>query len=328
VVRFEQPSDGEVAANEATVGEHHQAVRSSKKVQPVVGSERRYVGRVFGEAEIEVVRAICAGPAYPTRASISRAVCRALGWTKPDGGLKDMSARVALAKMAADGLITLPAPTCAQPTPRRHLEATIEAGPPIECPLSELRPVSLRVVATKADSCTWNELVGRFHYLGYTRASGAQLRYLVSSGDRLLGAIGFGAAAWALSGRDAFIGWDAETRRRHLHLVVGNPRYLIAPWVRVPHLASHVLGAVARALPGDFAARYGYAPVLAETFVEVGRHAGSCYKAANWIHVGKTKGRGKLDRYNARALPVKDIYLYPLARDFKAQLVGGAGAAS
>lgn len=292
-------------------------------VQPAGGSGRRYVGRAFSDAEIEAVRAICADPAYPTRASISRAVCRALRWVKPDGGLKDMSARVALAKMAADGLITLPAPTRAQPIPRRHLEATIEAGPPIDCALAQLRPVSLRVVATKADSCTWNELIGRFHYLGYTRASGAQLRYLVTSGDRLLGAIGFGAAAWALSDRDTFIGWDPKCRRERLHLVVGNPRYLIAPWVRVPHLASHVLGAVARALPGDFAARYGYAPVLAETFVEVGRHAGTCYKAANWAHVGRTKGRGKLDRYNARALPVKDIYLYPLARDFKAKLLGG-----
>lgn len=284
------------------------------------------MGRVFSEAEIERVRVICADPAYPTRASISRAVCRALRWEKPDGGLKDMSARVALAKMAADGLIILPAPTCAQPRPRRHLEATIEAGPPIDCPLAELRPISLRVVATRADSATWNELIGRFHYLGYTRASGAQLRYLVSAGDQLLGAISFAAAAWALSDRDAFIGWDPECRRQRLHLVVGNPRFLIAPWVRVPHLASHVLGAVARALPGDFAARYGYAPVLAETFVEVGRHAGSCYKAANWIHVGVTKGRGKLDRYNAWALPVKDIYLYPLARDYKAELLGGGGA--
>lgn len=294
-------------------------------VQSGGGSGRRYVGRAFSEAEIEVIRAICADPAYPTRASISRAVCRALLWWKPDGRLKDMSARVALAKMAADGLITLPAPTRGQPIPRRHLEATIEAGPPIDCALSELRPISLAVVATKADSCTWNELIGRFHYLGYTRAAGAQLRYLVSSGDRLLGAIGFAAAAWALSDRDAFIGWDPKCRQRRLHLVVGNPRYLIAPWVRVPHLASHVLGAVARALPGDFASRYGYAPVLAETFVEVGRHAGSCYKAANWIHVGRTKGRGKLDRYNAWALPVKDIYLYPLARDFKAKLLGGGG---
>ena len=300
-------------------------VQASKNAH---GFIHRYVGRDFSDVEMELVRTICANPAYPTRASISRALCQTLEWRKPDGGLKEMSARVALAKMAADGLIILPAPTRPQPVPRRHLEATIEEGPVLACSLRELGSVSLVRVDTRSDSATWNELIGRFHYLGYTRASGAQLRYLAIAKGRLLGAIGFGAGAWALQDRDSFIGWDAETRRRHLHLIVGNPRYLILPWVRVPHLASHLLGAVARVLPGHWIKRYGYAPVLLETFVDVGRYAGTCYKAANWVRVGQTKGRGKLDRYSARALPVKDIYLYPLSTDFRIQLLGEGSPAS
>lgn len=282
----------------------------------------RYVGRSFSEAEIEIIRSCCADPAYPTRFAISRAVCDALGWVKPDGGRKDMSARVGLARMDSDGLITLPAPTSAVAEPRRHLEATIEEGPTLACPLAELGRIELSLVTKGASSATWNELIARFHYLGYTRASGAQLRYLATSADgRLLAAISFAAAAWTLADRDAFIGWDTETRRQRLHLVVGNPRYLILPWVRVPHLASHLLGAVTRRLRSDWVARYAYAPVLVETFVEVGRHAGTCYQAANWTKVGRTKGRGKLDRYNRKALAVKDIYLYPLVRNFRAHLL-------
>lgn len=279
----------------------------------------RYLGRDFTPAEMEVVSVICA--THPTRASISREICRALGWVKPDGGLKDMSARVALARMAADGLISLPAPTRAPPVPYRHLCATIEEGPEIVGPLGSLGDIEVSLVSDKSASAIWNEMIGRFHYLGYTRASGAQLRYLASAGGRLLAAIGFGAAAWALSPRDAFIGWSREARSQRLHLVIGNPRFLILPWVRVPHLASHLLGAVTRRLRPDWMARYGYAPVLVETFVEVGRHIGTCYQAANWVHVGCTKGRGKLDRSNAYGLPVKNIYLYPLCRAFRARLV-------
>ncbi len=316
-----QPSS-ESIVTESVAANSRQASKSAD------GSLYRYVGREFTEVEMEIVRTLCLDPAYPTRASISRALCRSLGWTKPDGGLKDMSARVALAKMAADGLIILPAPTGPQPVPRRHLEATIEEGPMLACSLGELGSVSLVKVDTRSDSATWNELIGRFHYLGYTRASGAQLRYLAISNGRLLGAIGFGAAAWALQDRDTFIGWDAKTRRQRLHLIVGNPRYLILPWVRVPHLASHLLGAVARALPGHWVERYGYAPVLLETFVDVGRYAGTCYKAANWVRVGQTKGRGKLDRDKAYALGVKDIYCYPLSRNFRTKLLGEGNPAS
>jgi len=286
----------------------------------------RYVGRDLSDEDIEMISAICADPANPTRAAIAREVCRALGWVDPFGRLRDMSARVALARMDADGLICLPAPTSSPSRPYRHLEATIEAGPEITCSLSELSDIEIAIVsrATRA-SAIWNEMIARFHYLGYTPASGAQLRYLVTTAGRPVAAISFAASAWALEDRDNYIGWSRGQRQARLHLVVGNPRFLVAPWVHVPHLASHLLGTITRRLRGDWQDRYGYMPLLVETFVEVGRHAGTCYQAANWIRVGATKGRGKLDRYNAYALPVKDIYLYPLVRSFRRQLSAPLG---
>lgn len=147
---------------------------------------------------------------------------------------------------------------------------------------------------------------------------GAHLRYLATTaGDRPIAAISFAASAWAREDRDNHIGWSSEARQSRLHLVVGNPRFLVAPWVHIPHLASHLLGSITHRLRRDWQARYGYQPLLIETFVEVGRHAGTCYQAANWLHVGQTKGRGKLDRYNKHALPIKDIYLYPLQRNYQ-----------
>ena len=172
-------------------------------------------------------------------------------------------------------------------------------------------------VAGRAQSATWNELVASHHYLGYVPLCGAQLRYLVTGSPGVLACLSIGPSAWKCQPRDAHIGWDAETRERRLHLVVGNARFLILDHARVPHLAFKVLGLVSRRLGADWRAAYGYRPVLLETFVETGRFVGTRYKAANWLHVGKTKGRGKLDRFNEHALPVKDVYLYPLRRDYR-----------
>jgi len=164
-------------------------------------------------------------------------------------------------------------------------------------------------------------MIGRFHYLGYTPASGAQLRYLVTANAATpIAAISFAASAWALEDRDTWIGWDREQRKARLQLVVGNPRFLVAPPVRVAHLASHLPGTITARLRADRQDRYGYQPALVETFVNLGRHRSTCYQAAKPTRVGQTNRRGKLDRYNAYALPVKDIYLHPLVRNFRRQL--------
>ena len=287
------------------------------------GPKYRYCGRLFFETEIDVIRQIIASPQqYPTRAAIARALCNALAWYKPDGLPKAMSARVALLRMERDGLLTLPAATCSH-TPSRGTALTTASDPQPELHgLCSKTDVALHRVVTKAESRLWNELITRYHYLGYRPLPGAQIRYMVRQGDTLLAALGFGAAAWKVAARDSFIGWTPDQRTAKLHLVVNNARFLVLPWVHVANLASHVLSLAARQIYRDWPELYGYQPVLLETFIEKKRFAGSCYKAANWIHVGQTTGRGKLDRHHRRNTPVKDVYLYPLHRHFRRVLTG------
>ncbi|WP_343577598.1 Druantia anti-phage system protein DruA [Mycobacterium sp.] len=225
----------------------------------------------------------------PTRYAMSRVVCEAFGWYKPDGGSKDMSVRVALIAMAADGLIVLAELTCRRPVAYHRLSArSIEVGPEIACQLGE---IEIFAVSKTEQTRTWNEAIACFCYSGCTPGCGAQLRYLAYCEGCLLAVVGFGAAVWALSDRAGFIGWGAGTRKQRLHLGVGSPRYLLCPWVRVPYLASYLLGAFTCELRSEWTARYHYAPVLVESFVEVGRHAGRCYRAANWVLAGRSKSR-------------------------------------
>lgn len=160
----------------------------------------------------------------------------------------------------------------------------------------------------------------RCHYLGYSAMSGAQMRYQVFAGEQLVACISFGASAWKLKDRERFIGWQDFERRKNLQFVVNNARFLILPWIRSKGLASKILALCARQLPADWQKRYGYTPVLLETFVETVRHRGTCYKAANWVNVGQTTGRGKKSTSHRQLIPVKDIWLYPLRKNFVATL--------
>ena len=286
----------------------------------------RYCGRDFPESDLQRIRALLAQRNPPlSRTALSRAVCEALEWRKPDGGLKDMSARVALLRMQRDGLLTLPPPL--QPASRpRPLLPSPQTDPPSLAPLpvslAEARPLQLSVLRPRDPrSRLWNEYVQRYHYLGYKPLPGAQLRYFVHAADGLLLALlGCGAAAWKTAPRDRFIGWNPPTRQRNLPLVVNHARYLILPWIRLPCLASHLLARLQRQLPEDWQQRYALRPVLLETFCETPRFQGTCYRAANWIHLGRTQGRGKLDTHNQYSLPVKNIFVKPLCPDWKAIL--------
>lgn len=284
-------------------------------------SGHRYCGRVFSESDIEMIRTITTSQQYPTRAAIARALCTALTWVKPDGLPKVMSARVALLRMQEDGLLSLPAPTHSyMPVCGTEFTAASDPQPEVRCAISEMASPVLHRVVTVADSKLWNEVVARYHYLGYKPLPGAQIRYLVRHENTLLAAIGFGAAAWKTAARDSFIGWTPEERTAHLHLVVNNARFLILPWVHVPNLASRILSLAVRQVVCDWPQLYGYHPVLLETFVERQRFSGTCYKAANWLYAGQTTGRGKLDRHHRQNVPVKDVYLYPLHRHFRQSL--------
>lgn len=290
--------------------------------------ESRYCGRCFTEADLEIIRRIIGQPdLYSNRAAIARAACTALGWLRPDGRSKDMSARVALLRMHRDGIITLPPPLHAtaqgQGQRRPKLSPASEPGIPVEGTRADLGVLSLSRVENRLDSRLWNEFIERYHYLGYTPLAGAQIRYFIKGGGHLLGALGIGAAAWTVGSRDRFIGWTAAERKAHLHFVVNNARFLIFPWVRVKNLASSVLSLLSRQIGRDWNELYGFVPVLLETFVDSGRFNGTCYQAANWFWVGQTKGCGKMGKNRRQtSFRVKDVYLYPLTPGFRQVLTG------
>ena len=284
-------------------------------------SNKRYSGRVFGSQELERVRAIIRAHPQASRQQLSYRVCEAFAWRKPDGSLKDMSCRVALLRMHREGLIELPAPRHKVNPCRSFARRTTQAEPGavLEAAVHELPSLRLAVV-DRAGSALWNEYIERYHYLGYKPLPGAQLRYFAYAGERLVGLLGFGAAAWKTGPRDQWIGWSREQRRRNLGGVVNHARFLILPWIRVRGLASKLLAMSARGLAQDWAGRYGYRPVLLETFVEVERFAGTCYRAANWSCVGQTQGRGKLGDHRIGQVPIKSVWVYPLVRHFRERL--------
>ncbi len=213
---------------------------------------KRDCGRDFSEPELTLIRALIAEDPQRSRADLSRQVCRTLRWYKPDGGLKDMSCRVAMLRMQQDGLIQLPPPRGQRPQARIRTSPQTDPQSLLNQPVHDLPTLQLQPVSPGKDSRRWNEYIQRYHYLGYQALAGAQLRYWVSAGDTLLALLGFGAAAWQCAPRDDFIGWDHEQRQRNLHLVVNNARFLILPWVQSKNLASKILGGAARQLPNDF----------------------------------------------------------------------------
>ena len=257
-----------------------------------------YCGRDFSPADIQTIRDLMTHDPKLQRTPLSRLLCELFGWFKPNGGLKDMTCRVALMRMQADGLITLAPSRKINGSRRPDFPATkaSDGQSPLLRPVHEVDTVTLRLVAGTAASRLWNEYVQRYHYLGYTPMSGSQLRYNVYAGDKLVALLSFGASAWKLAGRDRFIGWQDSQRLTNLQLVVNNARFLILPWIQCKGLASKILSIVNRQLPIDWHQRYGLRPILLETFVETERHRGTSYKAANWINVGKTVGRGKKSR--------------------------------
>jgi len=281
-------------------------------------------GRVFGEEDLAIIRAIIAERPPLNRTRIASRTCEFLGWRRPDGRLKDMSCRVALLRLERMGLIELPPPRNGNGNGRAYRVKNILKRPRvnIDCDLSQLGGLELRQVGTREDSRLWNEAIEEHHYLGYRPLPGAQIRYLLESEHGLTAALGFGASAWKVAPRDLWIGWTSEQRQARLHLVVNNARFLIMPWVRCRNLASWILARCSRRLAADWDREYGYVPVLLETFVEEERFVGTCYLASNWHYLGKTQGRGKLDRRKQFGLPVKRVYAYPLASDFREVLCG------
>lgn len=280
---------------------------------------RTFCGRDFTQDEIDVLAALADEDTSSNLSAIARMACEQLQWRKPDGTFKLQNMRLALQKMEAQGLVHLPEArrhATHEPKPIVHGERTVP-GPAIINPVDKLPALRFQATATAEELSLWSEYIDRYHYLGYTALAGAQMRYFVYAGDDLVALLGFSASAWRLAQRDWHIGWSDEKRIQNLNLVINNSRFLILPWVESRNLASKILSQIGKRIADDWEARYKYRPVLLETFVEKKRFNGTCYKAANWLWVGTTKGRGRSDRFKEAKLPRKEILLYPLEPDYK-----------
>lgn len=278
-------------------------------------------GRTLCEMDVKWIRQQLEEHPEWHRSRLSREICVAWRWADEQGRLKDMACRTMLLKLEEAGAIRLPAPQNRNGNGVRYkrFEPVLHGTEAVACELSGLRPLQVEVVKTKGpNEALWITLVRQYHYLGYGGTVGENLRYLVSDREgRPLACLLFGAAAWKAQGRDRYIGWSVSVRERNLQKITNNTRFLILPWVRVAHLASHVLGLVARRIGRDWEERYGHGIYLLETFVERERYRGSCYRAANWEWVGSTQGRSRQDREHRMEVGVKEHYVYPLRADFR-----------
>lgn len=280
-------------------------------------------GRWIGPAEVELIRGLLAENPGWNRTRLSRELCASWDWRNERGDVKDMAARTLLLKLERGGLITLPKQNNGSPNAARNsaLPEPLKDQAPITCGLADLQPITVRPVEDAGDRLLFRSMVARHHYLGLRSTVGENLGYLAKDAQgRPVAALLFGSAAWKTQPRDAFIGWDARRRVAGLSRMTNNTRFLIPQWVHVPHLASHVLSRVVRRIGDDWQAKYGHRVYLLETFVDRSRFRGTCYQAANWIRVGHTQGRTRNDRYSTIQVPAKDVYVYPLHRDFRQKL--------
>lgn len=264
---------------------------------------------------------------YPLwhRTQISRELCKIWNWRNTNGQLKDMACRTLLLKLERSGHITLPARRRA---PVNHSRGTSmitmdHSTETISCDLKSLFGIKIILAQSKSDhDSLFNNLLSRYHYLGHRTTVGENMKYLITDdADRPLSCILFGSAAWKTLPRDTFIGWDHSMRERNVNKITNNTRFLILPWVKIPHLASHILGKISRRINKDWVSKYGHPVYLLETFVDRSRFRGTCYKAANWILTGQTKGRTRNDRHTSIQVTAKDVYLYPLVKDFREKLI-------
>jgi hypothetical protein len=283
-------------------------------------------GRDFTDEDLWVIKETVRRFPKLSQTELAHTICENLNWVTPNGRNKVESCMQLLTRLDLEGSIKLPEKRRPDKLNQVQIITTSRTDTPgeINGDLVEFN-VQLRPVLGKSEIRLWNEYVERYHYLGYKRPFGAHQRYFIlSHHGQLLGCTLFAAAAWALEVRDRWIGWTKDDRSRRLHLVVNNTRFLIFPWVKVKNLASKSLSLVIKRIRSDWQERYNYQPVLLETFVDTEKYLGTCYRAANWIYLGETAGRGRMDRHTRRELSAKQIYVYPLCHDFRAVLCGGS----
>lgn len=281
-------------------------------------------GRTISAQDLASIRQIIAQNPRASRRQLSVLVCRAWDWRQTNGAWRDMVCRSLMLSLARAGHIELPPRKFSPPNPlaRRAKPATdfLVDQTPLSIPLAALLPLAITQVRRTGEEDLFNGLVERYHYLGYTRPVGEHLKYLIYSRNRPVACMAWSSGPWHMGPRDRFIGWTPAVRRGNLHLLAYNTRFLILPWVRVPHLASHILGRMARRISTDWQSLYGHPVHYLETFVDQERFHGTCYRAANWLHLGQTTGRGIKEKTKKVTRSIKDVLGYPLSKDFRAKL--------
>jgi hypothetical protein len=294
--------------------------------QPPVTS-LTFCGRRFSISEVEMIREVVAQCSSLSLTEISRTLCELLDWKRPNGKLKNHECRLLLERLRDQEVLTLPAlqPFGGRGPRRARLTSRSDPQPPITGSASEFEPLHLTVVGAERhdDLQLWAEYVERYHYLGHRVPVGASLRYWVHSPrcpQQVLACLMWSSPAWKMAARDRWIGWSPQQRARNLPFIVNQSRFLLLPWVRVPGLASKILGHAARQLPDDWQRLYRYRPLLLETLVEEERFRGTCYRAANWIALGRTQGRGRMDQDHQSPLRPKLVFVYPLCHHVQQRL--------
>lgn len=283
-----------------------------------------YRGRSVTEADIAFIRHLIAAHPGASRRALSKKLCEAWQWRQPNGTFCDMVCRGLMLKLHRSGHIELPPVRWVNPNPlarraaerQRPLPALVDTTA-LCAPLAEIRPLQFRQVRHTWEEPLFNSLLERYHYLGYTQPVGEHLKYLVFALNRPIACLAWSSAARHLAARDRFIGWSAKARRQNIGLIAYNTRFLILPFIKVPHLASHILSCAARVLPGDWERIYGHPIHFLETFIDPERFGGTCYRAANWISLGLTTGRGKDDQTHHPNRPLKEVLAYPLVKRFR-----------
>ncbi len=283
----------------------------------------RYRGRAISAADVTFMRELIARYPDASRRQLSRHLCTAWGWVQPNGAPRDMVCRGLMLVLARAGHLALPPVRRRPPNPlaRRARPRAMAVDPtPLRTSLRALGPLAFRQVRRTAAEPLFNSLLERYHYLGYTQPVGEHLKFLVGAGARPLACFAWSSAPRHLGPRDRYLGWAPAVRRQNVRFVAYNSRYLILPWVEVPHLASHLLGHMGRRLSAEWERVYGHPVYFAETFVDPQRFRGTCYRAANWLVLGRTTGRGQADLSHRVNRSIKDVLGYPLVKDFRARL--------
>jgi hypothetical protein len=278
-----------------------------------------YCGREFSSSDLQLIDDVVKRYAGLSRMEMAHTVCELLQWQRRSGGLKARECREFLELLDSQGVVRLPPKRATKPVGSRTqvpISAAGEPAAPLQGKVGAFEPIVLEPIHSEPQRLLFRELVGRYHYLGYAVPFGAQQRYFFRSGEQMLGCMQFSSPAWRMAVRDRWIGWDEPARQSNLQRVINQSRFLILPWVRIDNLASVVLSRALHRLGRDWETRYGVAPLLVETLVDERRYSGHCYRAANWIRLGQTTGRGRMDRQHQReGESPKAVWIYPLVAD-------------